>query len=198
MPNPFDADYQVRGARWAGASDIPPLARTDLILETGCGNGKTLQPLVAAGYRVVGIDIAREAVRLTGGSQAVAGDIRMLPFRSDSFDVVLCRHVLGHLPERGRLRAAAELLRVVRPQGVVYFSGFSRADFRCGRGTEVEPHSFLKGDGIMTHYFSGDDLVACFPSCGISLEEKRWDLRVRGTAYPRSELCAAICRQGMR
>ncbi|HJJ36380.1 MAG TPA: class I SAM-dependent methyltransferase [Methanocorpusculum sp.] len=192
MSNPFDADYQCRGKRWAGPVDIPALEPSDLVLETGCGNGKTLQPLITKGYRVVGIDIAREAVGLAGSAQALVGDIRALPFPDCTFDAVFCRHVLGHLSAPDRSRAASELLRVVRTGGNLFFSGFSRADFRCGRGTEIEPGSFLKGDGIMTHYFTEDELHAYFSAGEVAIEELRWTLRVRGTAYPRSELRAVI------
>ncbi|HJJ54608.1 MAG TPA: class I SAM-dependent methyltransferase [Methanocorpusculum sp.] len=192
MPNPFDTDYQVRGARWAGPPDIPLIDKSAVILETGCGNGKTLQPLIAAGYRAVGIDIAREAVRLAGGLHALVGDIRALPFADGRFDAVFCRHVLGHLAADDRMHAAAELLLVLAPGGTLYFSAFSRADFRYGRGTEIEPHSFLKGDGIMTHYFTEDELRCCFSAGEISVEEERWGLRVRGTVYPRSELRAVV------
>jgi len=194
MVNPFDADYHSRGARWAGSVDYPSLKKTDVILETGCGNGKTLQPLLDAGHHVIGIDIAREAILLSGGSYALIGDIRSLPFSENTFDVVFCRHVLGHLSEQDRMHAAEELLRVTKPNGKIYFSGFSCADFRYGSGREIEPHSFLKGDGIMTHYFSEEELRAYFVSCTISIEEEQWGLRVRGMVYPRSELRAIISK----
>ena len=195
MSSPFETDYRLRGRRWAGGSSLPPVHAGDCVLETGCGNGSTLHPLLALGCRAVGIDIAQEAVRMAGPRDAVAGDIRCLPFRDGVFDAVICRHVLGHLNEAGRSAGAAELLRVTRPGGVIYFSGFSPADFRCGSGTETEPNSYLKGDGIMTHYFTEDELRACFSSAAeIAVTEKTWSLRVRGIAYPRSELSAVIVR----
>lgn len=42
-------------------------------------------------------------------------DIQNLPFPSDSFDIILCNHVLEHIPDDRR--AMRELLRVLRPGG---------------------------------------------------------------------------------
>ncbi|NPA43450.1 MAG: methyltransferase domain-containing protein [Chlorobi bacterium] len=49
----------------------------------------------------------------------VKADITNLPFESDSFDVVLCNHVLEHIPDdRG---AMSELYRVMKPGGFGIF-----------------------------------------------------------------------------
>ncbi len=45
----------------------------------------------------------------------VKADICHLPFASDSFDVVLCNHVLEHIPDHRK--ALAELYRVMKPGG---------------------------------------------------------------------------------
>ncbi len=42
-------------------------------------------------------------------------DVQALPFEDDSFDVVICNHVLEHVPDDRR--AMAELARVTRPGG---------------------------------------------------------------------------------
>lgn len=46
---------------------------------------------------------------------AVRLDITRIPFADDSFDVILCSHVLEHVPDDGA--AMAELFRVLRPGG---------------------------------------------------------------------------------
>ena len=45
----------------------------------------------------------------------VRADITKLPFEDDSFDLVICSHVLEHVPDDRT--AIAELFRVVRPRG---------------------------------------------------------------------------------
>lgn len=45
----------------------------------------------------------------------VKADICHLPFKDNSFDVVLCNHVLEHVPED--IRAMQELYRILKPKG---------------------------------------------------------------------------------
>jgi SAM-dependent methyltransferase len=49
----------------------------------------------------------------------VKSDICDLPFESDSFDVVLCNHVLEHVPDDAK--AMQELFRVLKPGGLGVF-----------------------------------------------------------------------------
>jgi len=179
----WQTDYQTRGSLWAGASYLlPEIPENALVLETGCGNGKTLRSL---GQNAVGIDISSAAVQLAGPS-ALVGDVRHLPFKDSVFDIIFCWHVLGHLFFKGRKTAADEMLRVLKPRGVLYFKDFSRNDFRYGKGTEVEPSSFLRGDGIVTHYFEQEELVSLFGPSDISAVS--WDLRIKGVNNRREEI----------
>ncbi len=179
----WQTDYELRGPRWAGRSYLlPEMPAGNLILETGCGNGKTLSSL---GPDVVGIDISPTAVKLAGSS-ALVGDIRFLPFKDEIFDIIICWHVLGHLSYAERKTAADEMLRVLKPEGVLHFKDFSRNDFRYGKGTEVEPSSFLRGDGIVTHYFEPEELISLFGPSVISTAS--WDLRIKSVGNHREEI----------
>lgn len=191
MEGVFQSDYKRRGVRWAGFVSLPVLPRDALVLETGCGNGKTLSAL--SGFRSVGVDISCEAVRLAGASRAVAGDVCALPFQDASFDCVFCWHVLGHLREREREAAAAELFRVTKFGGSVFFKAFSPADFRCGKGVEVEPRTYLRGDGMLTHYFSVEEVAGLFGEGDVW--ENCWSMRVRGVEYLRSEVAGVFPRR---
>ena len=184
MNGAFQSDYKTRGPRWAGSVMLPNLTPGSRVLETGCGNGKTLS--VFRDVTVLGIDISSEAVRLAGPEIAVCGDIRQLPFHDSSFDYVFSWHVLGHLKREDRMKAAQELLRVTRKGGSVFFKGFSVNDFRYGKGELVEDQSYLRGDGIMTHYFTEDELFDLFGDGEVS--QHSWVMRIRGVSYIRSEL----------
>jgi len=191
MEEAFQSDYKKRGARWGGAVTLPPLLDDALVLETGCGNGKTLSALSSC--TAVGVDISKEAVRLAGGKSAVVGDVRCLPFADNVFDAVFCWHVLGHLLASDRACAVSELFRVTKPGGSVFFKAFSTTDFRCGKGIEVEPYTFLRGDGMMTHYFEKDEVLALFGNGDVS--ENLWSMRVRGTDLPRGEILGIFCKR---
>jgi SAM-dependent methyltransferase len=80
------------------------------MLEIGCGNGVITNKLE---QDVVGLDVSRTALRYVEKPcvQAAAG---MLPFRKDSFDLVLSAETLEHLPPAEYETAKAEMLRVAR------------------------------------------------------------------------------------
>ncbi len=191
----WEDNYRQRGALWQGAATgIPSFPAGARVLEAGCGNGKTLATLSRNGYEVTGFDIAGSALRLARetvpGASFIQGDVRHLPFQSASFDAVLAVHIIGALRESERRRAAAELHRVLMPGGTLFFREFSVADFRCGKGESAEENSFLRGDGVMTHYFTPsevDSLISKEKWEGTT-ETEQWEMRVRGTRYPREVL----------
>jgi len=98
----------------------------DAFLEVGCGEGGNLVHLAhagAAGPRLrVGLDLFPAKLGFARDRQVpaafVVGAAQALPFRSGSFDVVLCRDVLHHLEDPAT--AVAELARVIRSGGRVW------------------------------------------------------------------------------
>jgi ubiquinone/menaquinone biosynthesis C-methylase UbiE len=94
------------------------------LLEPGVGTGRIALPVVAAGGRVVGVDVAPMMLRALlvqprgegpGALDLVRCDVSRLPFRAGVFDAVVCVHVL-HLIEDWRA-LLARLLEVLRPGG---------------------------------------------------------------------------------
>lgn len=201
--NAWEDNYQQRGPLWQGAATgIPSFPRGTRVLETGCGNGKTLAALSQNGCRVTGCDIAASAIRLArrAVSQArlVQADVRALPFPDRTFDAVIAVHVTGALRESDRRRAAAEYARVLAPGGTLFFREFSVGDFRCGKGKSVEEQSFLRGDGVMTHYFTEDEVhrLFCREWWEGTVVAEHWQMQVRGIRYPREVLSGMFCRRG--
>ncbi len=96
----------------------------EAVLDIGCGTGaaaRAARRAVGPRARVVGVDVNRFMldVARAGGIDAEfrEGDARRLPFRDHSFDVALCANTLQFVPER--VRAAAQMARVLRPGGRV-------------------------------------------------------------------------------
>ncbi len=168
------------------------------MLEIGCGGGQLLAALARRrpGLSIVGIDIARSSLvplfsRFPG--MLLQADLAALPFREGSFDVVVCRHVLGHLAEAGRKAAASETLRVVKPGGTVFFEDFSTGDARFGKGRDVEPTTFVRGDGIWHHYFTEGEVAGLFPAAAlVEIRERAWDERAGRERMRRAVLAAEI------
>jgi ubiquinone/menaquinone biosynthesis C-methylase UbiE len=99
-----------------------PLRAGERVLDAGCGTG-----YLAAGLRrarpdvlVVGSDLSSGmlgAASSAGASPLVQADATRLPFADGSFDLVVARGVLHHLPDVAG--ALAEWRRVLTPSGAV-------------------------------------------------------------------------------
>src|SRR5262245_61725408 len=77
------------------------------ILDFGCGNGRHLMFLAQDGWDVTGCDVSAEAVTLAVDALAAAGHDRRvdvvatdLPYRADSFEIVLSHGVFDHIPRK--------------------------------------------------------------------------------------------------
>ncbi|NYT02582.1 MAG: class I SAM-dependent methyltransferase [Methanosarcinales archaeon] len=202
----WDRDYLKRGRLWAGAPPpLPPLPPGTEVLELGSGNGKALLAMLGRGWKVVGVDISSRAASLsrelarTAGSPAelLVADGRRLPFIDRSFDAVFAYHVLGHLREAGRQSMAEEAMRVLSPGGRLFFRGFGVRDMRFGRGREVERGTFCRGEGVMTHYFTLEEVGGLFGRLSPqALQEAEWTIRIQGQDHLRSEVTATFLRPG--
>jgi ubiquinone/menaquinone biosynthesis C-methylase UbiE len=104
------------------------LPRTARILDLGCGWGRSIHAMRAAGWSdLVGADFA-EGMLVRGAEESpdlrlVRADGRRLPFRDASFDGAVVLAVLTAVPHDDDQRAiASELRRVLRPGAVVAIS----------------------------------------------------------------------------
>jgi SAM-dependent methyltransferase len=100
------------------------LAGRGRCLEIGVGTGRVALPLAAAGIPALGVDISAQMLaRLVAKSGGRApfplalADATALPFPDATFGAAVAAHVLHLIPPWRQ--ALAELVRVVRPGGVV-------------------------------------------------------------------------------
>ncbi|MEV6526454.1 class I SAM-dependent methyltransferase [Longispora sp. NPDC051575] len=113
-------EYRTGPAIFDVALDIAGLTGDESVLEVGCGNGHYLRTLRERGHRgpVLGLDyspgMAAEAGR---HASTVVADAQRLPVGTRQCDLVLCMHMLYHVPDVPM--AVAELARVLRPGGTV-------------------------------------------------------------------------------
>jgi len=108
-----------------------PVAPSLQVLEAGCGTGLVLDLLRERGLReLFGVDLS--AGMLAGakkrGNRVAQGSVTALPFPDASFDVAYSFKVLAHVVDiRGAL---AEMVRVVKPGGMVLAEFYNRNSIR--------------------------------------------------------------------
>ena len=96
------------------------LGRPGKVLDVGAGTGKILSELKNKGWQIKGVDGEKEAVRWAKKRGVVIKQhdlTKKLPFKNNSFDLVVSLDVLEHVKDDvGLLK---EMRRVVKPQGII-------------------------------------------------------------------------------
>jgi ubiquinone/menaquinone biosynthesis C-methylase UbiE len=158
------------------------------ILEVGCGTGKWLRDLIAWGAdpeTLYGVELlqasAARARRLCPQSVSIeCGNAADLRFDSNSFDIVLQATVFTSVLDPDMKQAmAAEMMRVLRPQGVIIWYDFF---FRNPNNPYVQP-------------VTRDEICRMFP--GFSIELRRVTLAppLARLLAPRSwPICATLAK----
>lgn len=104
------------------------LPKDGRVLDVGCGYGRIAIPIAQLGYNIEGIDLApnfiKEAKRRAKaekvGVRFRVGDMRKLPYASNTFDVVLLlwSSFTELLKEKDQIRALKEVYRILKPGGL--------------------------------------------------------------------------------
>jgi ubiquinone/menaquinone biosynthesis C-methylase UbiE len=200
----WDRLYQVKGRLWGGSPrPLPDLPTGTRVLDLGSGNGSAIGSMIDRQWQIIAIDCSPAAIgfsRQVKDAGSVDGfivaDAERLPFRDSSFDAIFCNHLLGHLFLTGRVLCAEEATRVLRNNGQIFFAGFATDDMRAGRGMIVEPGTVLRGGGIITHYFSPEEVPGLFPLLTpVRIERHQWYMRIHGEDLRRSEIVATFKKE---
>jgi SAM-dependent methyltransferase len=125
---------------WAATYDLPgnplidveqPLVREILdrlppgsALDAACGTGRHAGYLAGLGHQVTGVDSSPDmlarARQQVPGARFAAGDLRQLPVRAQTADLVVCGLALTHVPALAPV--LAEFARILRPGGHLVIS----------------------------------------------------------------------------
>jgi ubiquinone/menaquinone biosynthesis C-methylase UbiE len=93
------------------------------VLDVGCNSGRDTRQLLDLGYRVTGLDVSEQALRLYREQCPEARTIKMslldLPDLKEQFDGIWLSYVLVHIPFKLVPNALAALDRVLHPEGAM-------------------------------------------------------------------------------
>ncbi len=175
---------------------------TGRLLDAGCGSGKYALPLRMRGFDVVAIDVSLDALKTAEKRSAgrkldigiLAANVYQMPFSDGSFDVVWCYGVLQHLLSKERELAVLEFWRVLRKGGLLFLEMFGEEDMRYG-GTEVEPNTFSRKNGIVYHYFNKRELEELLRNFSCNVVESRKKKLFEGVYYTRHMISAVAKKQ---
>ncbi len=137
-PQPKDflqakSDFVHEMVRWGGLDQLPP---GTTVLDVGCGIGGSSRILAQDyGFNVTGVTISpqqvKRATELTPedlSAQFAVDDAMALSFPEGSFDVVWSIEAGPHMPEKDVF--ARELLRVLKPGGILVMADWNQRDDR--------------------------------------------------------------------
>jgi MPBQ/MSBQ methyltransferase len=137
-PQPKDfltakADFVREMVRWGGLDQLPP---GTTVLDVGCGIGGSSRILAREyGFSVTGITISpqqvQRATELTPpdlDAKFLVDDAMAMSFPDASFDVVWSIEAGPHMPDKAVF--AKELLRVVKPGGILVVADWNQRDDR--------------------------------------------------------------------
>jgi len=115
--------------------EMAKIKQGDQVLDVGCGSGNltlTAKRYVGASGLVHGIDASPEMIEVArkkaqrSGATAVfeVGLIEKISYPDATFDVVVSRLVMHHLPDDLKRRGIAEIFRVLKPGGLLFLADF--------------------------------------------------------------------------
>lgn len=133
------------------------------VLDVAPQVGPIRRRIVALADLYVGLDLA--AAR----NVSVRGDLTRLPFPNDSFDLLVCYHVLEHI--RDDRVAMAELARVLRPSGTALIQVPIRLGCQTDEDPDLPPDERARRFGQSNHLrFYGDDFDDRLRASGLTSE----------------------------
>ena len=123
----YDACAEVYGSsrkREAGGEIrglIERLAEGASVLDVGCGAGVPIARSLSRMYRVTGVDVSRDMVRLARRNvpegEFFCEDVMSVEFDEESFDAVVAFYSIFHLPREEHRGLFERIYRWLRPGG---------------------------------------------------------------------------------
>ena len=147
------------------------------VLDLGCGLGRHSILFAKSGYKVTACDISKDAIAHLKKWQkeegvdirTVQADMKTLPFADNAFDCIFAYHVISHTDTEGFTGIMNEIMRVLRPNGKIFFTLCSKDawSFTQGNFPKIDENSILKTEGaeinVPHFYVNKEDILRLLP-----------------------------------
>lgn len=155
---------------------LTSLPKQSKILDLGCGSGRFSIGAAQIGHNVTGMDITPEAISAAtekakklnlNNVHFLVGDMTDIPLENNEFDYVFCpRFSINAVATfEKRKRAIGEMIRVVKPERVVYIESFNK--LYLGKGPVLPLKNllgdFLKHISMFWHHLVGKEYKDLLP-----------------------------------
>jgi ubiquinone/menaquinone biosynthesis C-methylase UbiE len=156
---PYYSMAPLRSIEESILRDLSPGAK---ILDLGCGSGRFSVGSAKLGFDVTGIDITPSAIKAAQArtdnmlgitAKFLVGDMTELPFKNEEFDYVFCpRFSINAVATIEKRKVAVkEMLRVVKPSGLVFIESFN--NFYFGKGPIIPIANIIRDLSRYTKIF---------------------------------------------
>src|SRR3989344_5770011 len=130
------------------------------LLDLGCGQGQDSIYFAQQGLAVTSLDFSKQALSSFNHQNIskMHGDMRNLPFKENSFDCIYASFSMHFFKDEERKKIIKDVHRILKPDGFFFFIAKNLKDKYYGKGTEIEPNTFLHED-ITRHFFTEQELT---------------------------------------
>ena len=183
----------------APESDASAKSRHFKVLETGCGVGNTVFPLLQytvskSNYFIYGCDFSHEAIRLTHENPLYdrnrcstfvwdLTNVDFVPeFEECSLDVIVMIFVLSAIQPKVFQTVLSNLARFLKPGGVLLFRDYGRYDMaqlRFKQGRCIGTNFYCRGDGTQVYFFTQEELHNLMTGSGLRKVQNIIDRRLQ-------------------
>jgi len=194
----WDREYARRGTQWGRQTKhLSASLVGKVVLEAGCGNGKTLGTIQAQkpAYTIA-YDFSPAALhRCPKWAPLLRADALNLPLKDRMFDAIILYYILDNMLAPGRSSTVKEAKRVLKDDGIILFEDFAVGDFRqetAKRTDTPEENTILKKKGLICHYFSEEEVVGLFGEFSKVDVRLRQSYPIRGKTHLKRQIISGV------
>lgn len=156
---------------------LPPLEGCT-VLDLGCGKGRVSRLASERGAaRTVGMDFSWQMLKaasmetVSSSAHYLAGSASDLPFKKDTFDVIICSLLMGHIQKIDEVMS--RIYEVLRPGGFLLVSDFHPYETLRGSARSFKDEKSNRSYAIEQHVHLFEDYIRSFNRLGFLLEDLR-------------------------